>query len=71
MPQPSASEPHVTPWEAQVLGTQGLAEHFAGVPPQFGVVPLHWPQLIVAPQPSARSPHCVPVPAQVLGVQSQ
>jgi hypothetical protein len=65
-PHPSASDPHVAPCAAHVVGV-----HVWHVPAEEQVEPPeHVPQLNVPPHPSARAPHVRPCAAHVVGLQA-
>jgi hypothetical protein len=67
--QPSSAGPHATPSEAQVVGTQGVAQWLSM---QLSPGVVHVPQSIVPPQehPSLAVPQSKPSAAQVSGVHS-
>jgi hypothetical protein len=64
-PQPSGTEPQLSPCAAHVVGEQ---PHWLATPPPPHVSPaaLHLPQSSVSPQPSEIVPHALP---QVAGTQ--
>jgi len=65
-PQPSDTEPQLSPSAAHVVGVQ---PHWFGTPEPPHICPDgHAPQLRVPPQPSGAEPHVSPRPAHVFAV---
>src|ERR1700722_1494100 len=67
-PQPSGTEPQLSPRAAHVVGVQA---HWLGTPAPPHVWPwAHVPQLSVPPQPSGTEPQLSPRAAHVVGLQA-